>query len=154
MCPTHCHLLENIRGSRISDTTLQFHFKININQDMRIYVNTFTTLNIALTCVDCEDFSNNNFYVSTIFIIFSLVCISLHYSSTLVTPKEVCCITVLCTNCNIIVSLFLEQYCSTLCNIAVLCAILLYFVQYCSTLCHCKDKPVSFCVPFVYPTST
>jgi hypothetical protein len=49
-CPAHSPLTGNVRVLRTSDTTREFHFKITINLDFRIYVNILvrTTLDIAI----------------------------------------------------------------------------------------------------------
>jgi len=62
-CPAHSPLLGIIRGLRTSETTLEFYDKIITNQDVRIYVNIWTTLYSDLTNVACKGFSNSHFYL-------------------------------------------------------------------------------------------
>jgi hypothetical protein len=56
-CPAHSPLLGNIRSKRTSDNTREFHSKVVINDDVTIYVNSCSILNIAPTNRDCEGFS-------------------------------------------------------------------------------------------------
>jgi len=60
-------------GLRTSDTTREFHSKVFINQDMRIYVNIYTMLHVAVTNVYCKGFSIVHFLSFILFIIFYLV---------------------------------------------------------------------------------
>jgi hypothetical protein len=56
-CPAHSPLLGNIRSLRTSETTKEFHSKVVINEDMTIYVNIRSMLNIAVTNPECKGFS-------------------------------------------------------------------------------------------------
>lgn len=60
-CPAHSPLLGNIRSLRTSDKTREFHSKVVINDDVTIYVNICSILNIAVTNRDCEGFSITHF---------------------------------------------------------------------------------------------
>jgi len=50
-----------MKGLRISDATREFHFKINTNQNTRIYVSIRTNLDVDVKNIDCEGFSGINF---------------------------------------------------------------------------------------------
>jgi hypothetical protein len=59
-------------GLRISNATREFHFKININQDTRIYVSIRTRLDIDLNTWTVKDFPELIF-IFLFFIVFYLV---------------------------------------------------------------------------------
>ena len=78
---------------RTSDATREFHSKVAITQDLRIYVNVRTTLNIPLTNTECEGFPITHFYLSPfIFFLsyFTLFLSHLCYSFILIMRKEFC----------------------------------------------------------------
>jgi hypothetical protein len=56
-CPAYSPLPGNVRSLRTSDTTREFHSKVIINEDMRIYINIYTMLHVAVTNVYCKGFS-------------------------------------------------------------------------------------------------
>jgi len=55
---------------------LESNDKIIINQDVRICVNIWTTLYIALPKINCKGFSNTNYYLLVYYI---LTCLHLIY---------------------------------------------------------------------------
>jgi hypothetical protein len=75
-CPAYSPLPGNVRSLRTSNTTREFHSKVIVNQDMRIYINICTMLHVTLTNIYCKGFAIVHFLSFILFIIFTLFLIS------------------------------------------------------------------------------
>lgn len=85
--------LETYGVKKTSDITREFHFKVITIQDVSIYVNICTTLNITFTNINCEGFSITHFlYFYPLFFLsyFTLILSHLYYSFTMIISKELC----------------------------------------------------------------
>jgi hypothetical protein len=70
VCVWTCSVHSPLLGT--SDATREFHSKVLITQDLRIYVNVRTKHNIAITNTDCEGFPITHSYLLS-FILFFII---------------------------------------------------------------------------------
>jgi hypothetical protein len=69
---THSFTWKHSKGLKPNDTARELHLKV-INQDVRIYVNIHTALDIDVTDIHCEGFSITHFCLSVFYPLYHIL---------------------------------------------------------------------------------